>query len=51
LREVFDVVLLPWPWVLFVIFWIIVNVIVVEFAKWIANTFITKTMDKTAGKK
>jgi Ca2+-transporting ATPase len=46
LRNIFDVQALPLPWIGFVMLWIILNVGVVEAAKWFANTFLVKSVDK-----
>lgn len=46
LQNVFDVQALPLPWLIFIVFWIILNIFVVEAAKWFANTFLVKTVDK-----
>lgn len=45
LKNVFEVQSLPSIWLIFIVFWIIINVLVVEVAKWFANTFLIKTMD------
>jgi len=37
-----EVMPLPLPWTGFVVAWIIMNVLVVEFGKWIANQFLVK---------
>lgn len=41
-QRIFDVQSLPFIWIIFVVFWIIINLVVVEGAKWIANTFLIK---------
>lgn len=46
LRSVFGVETLPLPWLAFIVFWIMLNVLVVEGAKWFANAFLVKTLDK-----
>jgi Ca2+-transporting ATPase len=48
LQNVFDVQALPLPWLGFIVFWIALNVFVVEVAKWFANTFLVQTVDKQA---
>jgi Ca2+-transporting ATPase len=45
-QKVFDVQPLPFIWIGFVVFWIILNVGVVELSKWFANRFIVKAVDK-----
>jgi magnesium-transporting ATPase (P-type) len=42
LYHAIEVTPLPLPWIGFVVGWIIMNVIVVEFGKWIANKFLVK---------
>jgi len=42
LRELFEVQLLSLPWVGFVVLWIILNMVLVESAKWFANRFLIK---------
>lgn len=46
LRESFALVPLPPFWIGFIVFWIVINVLLVEGAKWFANTFIIKPVDK-----
>jgi Ca2+-transporting ATPase len=46
LQSSFGVQPLSLPWIGFIVFWIILNVLVVEGAKLFANTFIVKTVDK-----
>ncbi len=41
-RHIFDVTVLPLPWILFVLLWSIINVALVEVTKWIANNWIVK---------
>lgn len=47
MRQTFSVVPLPLPWLGFVFFWITINIAVVEGAKWFANRFIVRVLDKT----
>lgn len=42
LRSVFSVEQLPLPWLGFIVFWIILNILVVEGAKWFANSFLVQ---------
>jgi len=46
LRNIFDVQALPLPWLGFIVIWIIMNIAVVESAKWFANKFLVKGVDK-----
>ncbi len=48
LQSAFSVQPLPFIWILFVAFWIILNIVIVEIAKWFANKYIVKIMDKRA---
>ncbi|MFT7644745.1 MAG: Ca2+-transporting ATPase [Candidatus Paceibacteria bacterium] len=45
LQSLFGVEPLPLPWIGFIVFWIILNIFVIEGAKLFANTFIVKTVD------
>lgn len=47
LRHTFEVVALSWYWIGFIVFWIILNILVVEISKWFANSFIIKSVDKS----
>lgn len=42
LREIIGVVAIPWPWIGFVILWIVLNILIIEAVKWMANTFVLK---------
>lgn len=46
LQTTFEVQPLSLFWIGFVVVWIVLNIIVVEIAKWFANTFIVKVVDK-----
>lgn len=46
LRDLLEVEPLPLPWIVFVIFFVMLNVATVEAAKWFANAFLVKSMDK-----
>lgn len=46
LQTTFDVQPLPLSWIGFTIFWIILCMFIVEGAKWFANNFIVKIVDK-----
>jgi len=39
-QRMFETTHLPWPWALFVIGWIIFNILLVEVFKWFSNTFL-----------
>lgn len=47
MRSIFTVVPLPLPWVGFVLLWVVLNLIVVETAKWFANHFLVEGLDKS----
>ncbi len=46
LQTVFAVEPLPLLWIGFIVFWIALNIAVVEGAKWFANAYLVKTVDK-----
>ncbi len=48
LQSAFSVQPLPPVWLVFIAFWIVLNILIVEAAKWFANTFIVKIMDRRA---
>ncbi len=46
LRDIFTVTSLSLPWLAFIAGWIVLNVLMVEGAKWFANRFLVETVDK-----
>ncbi len=45
-QSIFTLAPLSLPWVGFVAFWIVLNILVVELSKWFANTYLVKWVDK-----